>query len=57
MFRFIIRTNLGFTVKNLFFAAGINISNIGAKISYTEGAEKDFIPDKPEIRGLPILQS
>ncbi|MDD5569720.1 MAG: type IX secretion system outer membrane channel protein PorV [Bacteroidales bacterium] len=26
------------------FAAGINISNIGAKISYTESAERDFIP-------------
>ena len=25
-------------------AAGINISNIGAKISYTEGETKDFIP-------------
>lgn len=26
------------------FAAGINISNIGAKMSYTENAQKDFIP-------------
>ncbi len=26
------------------FSAGINIQNIGAKISYTDGAEKDFIP-------------
>lgn len=26
------------------FAAGINIQNIGAKISYTEGEVKDFIP-------------
>lgn len=30
--------------KESVFAAGINISNIGAKISYTEGVEKDFIP-------------
>ena len=26
------------------FSAGINISNIGAKISYTDGETKDFIP-------------
>jgi hypothetical protein len=26
------------------FAAGINIQNIGAKISYTEGETKDFLP-------------
>jgi hypothetical protein len=26
------------------FSAGINIQNIGAKISYTDGAVKDFIP-------------
>jgi hypothetical protein len=26
------------------FSAGMNISNIGSKISYTEGAVKDFIP-------------
>ncbi|MFA6924404.1 MAG: type IX secretion system outer membrane channel protein PorV [Bacteroidales bacterium] len=26
------------------FAAGINISNIGAKISYTQSKERDFIP-------------
>ncbi|MGQ8336596.1 type IX secretion system outer membrane channel protein PorV [Sunxiuqinia sp. A32] len=30
--------------KESVFSAGINISNIGAKISYTEGATKDFIP-------------
>jgi hypothetical protein len=30
--------------KDHIFSAGINISNIGAKISYTEGEVKDFIP-------------
>lgn len=30
--------------KDNIFSAGINISNIGAKISYTDGAVKDFIP-------------
>lgn len=30
--------------KTSFISAGINISNIGAKISYTDGATKDFIP-------------
>jgi len=30
--------------KNSAFSAGLNISNIGAKISYTDGAVKDFIP-------------
>ena len=30
--------------KESVFSAGINISNIGAKISYNEGATKDFIP-------------
>ncbi len=30
--------------KRSTIAAGINISNIGAKISYTEGETKDFIP-------------
>ena len=30
--------------KESVFTAGINISNIGAKISYNEGATKDFIP-------------
>ncbi|MCY1721353.1 type IX secretion system outer membrane channel protein PorV [Prolixibacteraceae bacterium Z1-6] len=30
--------------KNNAFSAGINIQNIGAKISYTEGEVKDFIP-------------
>jgi hypothetical protein len=30
--------------KDNIFSAGINIQNIGAKISYTEGEEKDFIP-------------
>ncbi|MFV0590013.1 MAG: type IX secretion system outer membrane channel protein PorV [Draconibacterium sp.] len=30
--------------KDNSFSAGINIQNIGSKISYTEGAIKDFIP-------------
>jgi hypothetical protein len=30
--------------KNSTIGAGINISNIGSKISYTEGETKDFIP-------------
>ena len=30
--------------KDNLFSAGINISNIGAKISYTDGEIKDFIP-------------
>lgn len=30
--------------KNSVFSAGINISNIGNKISYTDGETKDFIP-------------
>ncbi len=30
--------------KDNSFAAGINIQNIGSKISYTEGTVKDFIP-------------
>jgi hypothetical protein len=30
--------------KDNIFSAGINISNIGAKISYTDGVVKDFIP-------------
>jgi hypothetical protein len=30
--------------KDNFFTAGINIQNIGAKISYTDGTVKDFIP-------------
>jgi hypothetical protein len=30
--------------KRSVFASGINISNIGSKISYTDGATKDFIP-------------
>ena len=35
--------------KESVFSAGINISNIGAKISYTEGATKDFIPTNLRI--------
>jgi len=30
--------------KNSVFSAGVNISNIGNKISYTDGETKDFIP-------------
>ncbi len=30
--------------KRSVFSSGINISNIGSKISYTDGATKDFIP-------------
>jgi len=30
--------------KDNIFSAGINVQNIGAKISYTEGEVKDFIP-------------
>ena len=30
--------------KNASYAIGANISNIGSKISYTENADKDFIP-------------
>lgn len=30
--------------KDNIFSAGINIQNIGSKISYTEGEQKDFIP-------------
>ena len=30
--------------KRSIFSSGINISNIGSKISYTDGAHKDFIP-------------
>lgn len=30
--------------QNSVFSAGINVSNIGSKISYTDGETKDFIP-------------
>lgn len=30
--------------QNSYFSAGVNISNIGAKVSYTETVAKDFIP-------------
>jgi hypothetical protein len=33
-----------FSGKKSIFSAGLNISNIGAKISYTETGNKDFIP-------------
>ena len=32
------------SVRDAWFAFGVNISNIGAKISYTDTGEKDFIP-------------
>ena len=35
--------------KDGVFALGANISNIGSKISYTENAEKDFIPANLKI--------
>jgi len=35
--------------KNINFATGANISNIGAKISYTNNEEKDFIPTNLRI--------
>lgn len=35
--------------KRSIIAAGINISNIGNKISYTDGAEKDFIPTNMKL--------
>lgn len=35
--------------KNSTIAAGINISNIGSKISYTEGETKDFIPTNMKL--------
>jgi len=39
--------NQDFKIKNKYktnFALGLNISNVGSKITYTESAEKDFIP-------------
>jgi hypothetical protein len=35
--------------QDVIFNAGINISNIGAKISYTDDANKDFIPINMKI--------
>ena len=35
--------------KNSTIGAGINISNIGSKISYTEGETKDFIPTNMKL--------
>ena len=35
--------------ENALFAFGINISNIGSKISYTENLERDFIPTNLRI--------
>lgn len=34
---------------NTYFALGVNISNIGSKISYTENLERDFIPTNLRI--------
>jgi hypothetical protein len=36
--------NMGQGMENALFAFGANISNIGAKISYTEDLSRDFIP-------------
>ena len=38
--------------KNSMVGAGINISNIGAKVSYDGGATKDFIPTNMRIGGF-----
>ncbi|HRZ42009.1 MAG TPA: type IX secretion system outer membrane channel protein PorV [Bacteroidales bacterium] len=35
--------------QNSFYSAGLNISNIGAKVSYTETVAKDFIPTNLRI--------
>jgi hypothetical protein len=37
--------------KDGLLAFGINLSNIGSKISYTENAEKDFIPANMKLGG------
>ena len=37
--------------ENSQWAAGINISNIGTKISYTENEEKDFLPMNMKLGG------
>jgi len=38
------RKELELNKRKALFAAGANISNIGAKINYTESTERDFIP-------------
>ena len=38
------RTEMEVSNKDAIFAVGVNISNIGTKISYTETGVKDFIP-------------
>ena len=38
------RTDMEIGKKDAIFAVGMNISNIGSKISYTETGDKDFIP-------------
>ena len=38
-------------VENNQWAVGMNISNIGTKISYTENEEKDFLPMNLKIGG------
>lgn len=37
--------------KNTFLALGFNISNMGAKISYTSSGDKDFIPTNLKLGG------
>ncbi len=41
--------NMGKGQDNTMFAFGANISNIGAKISYTENLDRDFIPTNLRI--------
>lgn len=41
---FYYRNEMRVNRKESVFSAGVNISNIGSKISYTDGATKDFIP-------------
>lgn len=41
---FYYRTEMRQNRKNSVFSAGLNLSNIGSKISYTDGETKDFLP-------------
>jgi hypothetical protein len=41
---FYTNTEMEIAKKDVIFSAGLNISNIGSKISYTETGRKDFIP-------------
>lgn len=43
------RSSMGKGIDNSLFAFGVNISNIGSKISYTENLERDFIPTNLRI--------